>query len=128
LAECGPSQIYRRDDAGEFREMFLPGVKGSTYRIHGLSLLSDTQGWAVGYSSDLDGPMLLLRNADGWELAHLQSSTPGDELYDAAVFAIPQPGGIGEPDDDTVADDDTTADDDAVDDDTTTPDDDTSAG
>jgi hypothetical protein len=124
LAECNNAQIYRQTDDGTWQELALPGEKSADYRIDDLVLLSDTQGWAVGYSGAVGGPLLLWRNTAGWEQAKAAGDAGNDRLFAAYLYAVPPPSGIGEPDDDTVGDDDTTP----GDDDTTPGDDDTTPG
>ncbi|MDP8224464.1 MAG: hypothetical protein P9L99_13975 [Candidatus Lernaella stagnicola] len=125
IADCGNSQIYRQNDDGSWSQMLLPGIKGSTYRINDLSLVTETKGWAVGYTSDKNAPLLLVRSTAGWEIADARTFDVGDELFSAALYSVQSPGGFS--DDDTTADDDTTTDDDTTGDDDTTTDDDTTA-
>jgi len=113
LAECSWSQIYHTNDLANWQEMPLPGEKGDEYKIRDLSLLDDTRGWAVGYTSSTDGPLLLLRDPNGWQVAVPQTFGEGDRLWAVAMFDLPAPG----PDDDTTVDDDTVVDDDTTDDD-----------
>ncbi len=119
IADCLWSQIYRSSDQTNWAEMSLPGDK-TDYRVNDISLLSDTRGWAVGYTGAYGGPLFLLRNAEGWMQATPETFGAGDGLRAVAVFDLPEPG----PDDDTVVDDDTVADDDIVTDDDTVADDD----
>jgi len=129
LADCIWSQIYRSTDASNWTEMSLPGDKGEEFVINDISLISDTKGWAVGYTSVLDEPLLLLRNESGWNQSRSLDTDTGHELNAVAIFDYPLPGGVDDDtlDDDTADDDtgdddtgdDDTGDDDSVDDDTT---------
>ena len=125
LADCLWTQIYRSEDLQNWIEMYLPGDKGEAFFISDLSMVSDSEGWAVGYNSIMDEPLLLVRDINGWQQARPRETGLGDILYATVMF--PYPHNLG-PDDDTVTDDDTMpADDDTAptDDDTTPTDDDT---
>jgi hypothetical protein len=114
IAQCLWSQIYHSADLASWTEMSLPGSKGDKYQIDDLSMLTDTHGWAVGYTDQFNGPLLLLRNSNGWIEAVPQTYNQGDHLHAVAVFDLPAP----VQDDDTVTDDDAIDDDAVIDDDT----------
>ncbi|HPQ70735.1 MAG TPA: hypothetical protein PKW95_16545 [bacterium] len=114
IADCLWSQIYMTTDSANWSEMELPGIKGDQFLIQDMDMLEANRGWAVGYNSDWDEPLLLLRQTGGWQQARPVDEGSGNTLNAVAIFDIPQP---VDSDDDTVDDD--TADDDTADDDVT---------
>lgn len=120
IANCLWSQIYHSTDLVNWTEMELPGLKNENYLIQDMGMLEDTRGWVVGHTDEIDGPLLLLRDINGWQQALPLTFDEGDQLNAVVMFDLPNPGGLG--DDDTTDDDttdDDTGDDDASDDDQT---------
>jgi hypothetical protein len=117
LASCTHAQVYRQTSNSSWMELSTPGAKGAEYEISDMAMLSVSQGWMVGYTSEFDEPLFLLVNAEGFLQARFEEGNTGDRLYAAVMFPT-TPGGVGG-DDDTSPDDDVSPDDDTADDDTT---------
>lgn len=120
IADCLYSQIYEQVAGDQWTEASLPGVKGDKYVLEDIGLVDKDRGWAVGYTSDFNEPLFLMRSTEGWQQARFIEGNKGDHLYAVTMFDIPDPGLPS--DDDSATDDDTSpADDDAADDDTSPP-------
>jgi len=112
---CLRSVMYSFED-GAWTEIVLPDNKGNEWRIHDFSFLDAQRGFAVGFSDQGNEPLILLRNAGGWQKVPPLDLDSGLALYGVSVWEATSGSDDDTSDDDTADDD--TADDDTGDDDT----------